>query len=110
MKETTALYQKYPPERIQKEALKRTKQEEEARKKELALRRSRRNQNLPLLWRVVGHMDPGRRLPIWGLVGPNALANTFGQYKYLVATATFAVGLYAVYFNSVKASSLSDDR
>ncbi|KAK6632111.1 hypothetical protein RUM44_007141 [Polyplax serrata] len=109
LSKTTHLYKKHPPEEIQKEALRRTKEEEEQRKREYAIRAYRRNQNLPFLWRIVGHVDPQRRLPIWAFVGQNRLPHNLRQYKYLVATATFAFGLYAVYLKSVEATEMHED-
>lgn len=106
---TTELYKKHPPQEVQREALKRTKEEEEQRRNEYAIRSCRRNQNLPFMWRVIGQIDPQRRLPIWALAGPNRLTYNLGQYKFLVATATFAFGLYAVYLKSVEATTVTKD-
>lgn len=83
--------------------MERTKREQDQRKHEFALRKQRINQNLPFVWRLLGRVDPDRRLPVWALGQANYIPLQLPRYRYWVATATFAVGLYAFYLKSVEA-------
>lgn len=89
---------------IEKDVQERLKREEDQRKYEFALRQKKMNQNLPFVWRVISHFDPNRRLPIWAVGNTRYIPPQFSGYRYLVATATVAVGIYAFYLKAVEAA------